>query len=230
MNSKRHFKFQISNFKFAICHSSGQAMVEMVFLIPLLMILAAGVIGVVYTCLQGIKVQQAANLVARIQGQERVAGGFSFQTIQQDNGVASNSGDADPTNLKLDSQSQNWRTLQKPTPPSGTVYAKIKDAVHNMFDPSDAPDLFVPEPKYGLVGYSDQVKVVRIWQPPSVFGWQLPPVTLDATAYGGEDSHMYGLVRWGSTSYNTLGNNSQFWSQRDGNSGARQNLQNPNND
>jgi len=204
-------------------------MTEMVFLIPLLFILGAGVLAVAYACLQGIKVQQAANLVARIQGQERVAGGFNLQTINQDNGVAANSGDKDPTLLTLDPTNQNWRTLPKSQPSQGTVYAKIKKEVHDMFDASDAPDIFVPQPKYGLVGYSDQVKVVRIWQPPEIFGYQIPPIMLSATGYGGEDSHMYGLVRWGSTAYSSLGNNGKFWSQRDS-GGSHPNLQNPNHD
>ena len=243
MNGERHGKWQKAKVKwqkshfcdlqFAICHvvrsSSGQAMTEMVILIPLLVLLTGGAAAVVYACMQGLKVQQAANLVARIQGQERVAGGFNLQTIQRDNGISGNTGDQDPTKQALDSQTQNWRSMPKAQPTRGTVYAKIKDAVHSFFDTSDAPDLFIPQPKYGSVGYSDQIKVIRVWDPPQIFGFKIPPITLSATAYGGEDSHMYGLVRWGSTTVGSFGNNGKFWSQSDGR-GRHQNLQNPSRD
>ena len=209
----------------------GQAMTEMMFILPLLLMLAVGVLGVVFMCWQGIKVQQAANIAARIQGQERVAGGPSTAMIQQDNGVALG-GDSDPTSASkpLDAgQLAALRQSRKVRPGSSTVYGKIQKVVRGMFNPGDQQDLFVPMPKYGLVGYSDQVKVVRLWQLPQIFGFAPDPVTLQATAYGGEDTHMYGLVRWGHASASNLGSQSQFWSQKDA-KGNRENLPNPQHD
>ena len=52
---------------------SGQATVEMAIRSPLLLALIGGGILVVFSCWQGIKVQQGANLAARIQGEERVS-------------------------------------------------------------------------------------------------------------------------------------------------------------
>jgi len=49
---------------------------------------------------------------------------------------------------------------------------------------------------------SDKVQVIRLLQPPKIFDLQLPPVKLEASAYGGEDPHMYGLPRWGKVDKN----------------------------
>jgi hypothetical protein len=43
------------------------------------------------------------------------------------------------------------------------------------------------------------VKVIRVLNPPDILGFKLDPITLKGEAYGGEDPHMYGLPRWGST-------------------------------
>jgi hypothetical protein len=203
----------------------------MVILLPFLLTLAAGVLAVVYMCWQGVKVQQAANLAARIQGQERVAGGVSYSTIQQDNGV-NQGGDVDPT-LGKPMDTARYQALilggQKGKPAAGSVYGKIKQLVRAQFSQAEQAGLFVPFPSYGLVGYSDQVKVVRIWQLPAIFGLNVAPVSLQATAYGGEDSHMYGLVRWGHTNANGSGN--LFWAEKDpSHPGKTANLPNPNND
>ena len=225
----------ISHLPFTICHAvrrlsrCGQATTEMVFIIPLLMMLAAGAVAVVYMCWQGVKVQAAANLAARVQGQERVAGGVNFSTIQHDNGVDLR-GDVDPTlgSTPLDANAlQALEGAQKPKPSPGTVYGKILKLVRDQFSGSELEGLFVPEPQYGLVGYSDQVKVVRVWQPPQFFGLNIPPITVQATAYGGEDSHMYGLVRWGHTTPGGAG--TPFWAER-GTNGQYSNLPNPKND
>ncbi len=222
MNSERHCKYQICNLQFAICNgvrrfvrrSSGQAMTEMVFIIPLLLMLAAGVMSVVYMCWQGVKVQQAANLAARIQGQERVAGGTSLASIAQDNGTASTRGDWDPTKdtIKLDdARVKALRQASKAPQSLSTVYGKLHSAVFGLFGAGEQQDLFVPLPQYGSVGYSDQVKVIRLITFPKIFGLQLDPIALVATAYGGEDTHMYGLVRWGSTNSNTAAGSKRFW-------------------
>jgi hypothetical protein len=200
----------------------------MVFLIPLLMTLAAGTLAVVYMSWQGVKVQQVANLAARIQGQERVAGGIDFSTIQHDNGVDL-PGDVDPTLNSAALDAANLQTLEqtpKAHPSPNTVYGKIEKLIRDQFYGNEQAGLFIPPPQYGLVGYSDQVKVVRIWQPPQFFGFNVPPITVEATAYGGEDAHMYGLVRWGHT--NQGGGGAPFWAEHS--NGQYTNLPNPNND
>jgi len=203
----------------------GQALTEMVVIIPLILMLAGGVSAVVYICWQGIRVQQSANFAARIQGQERVAGGVSLSTIQQDNGTASTLGDADPTQDPKAIDSKRYQALSKSSKqlaPADSVYGRVQRAVRSFFGTSEQQGLFIPLPKYGVVGYSDQVKVVRLWQPPSFFGLNLNPIELWSTAYGGEDTHMYGLIRWGSTSQNGS-NGGKFWTDPN-------NLPNPNND
>ena len=208
---------------------AGQAMTEMVFIIPILMMLAVGAMAVVYMSWQGVKVQQVANLAARVQGQERVAGGINFSTIQHDNGVDLTS-DADPTlnTAPLDAAALKALEQQmKAHPSANTVYGKILKLVRDQFYGNEQSGLFVPAPTYGTVGYSDRVKVVRIWQPPSIFGFTLDPITVQATAYGGEDPHMYGLVRWGHTT--SGGGGALFWAEP-GTHGKLDNLPNPKND
>jgi hypothetical protein len=202
----------------------------MVFVIPVLLTLAGAAVTVVYMCWQGIKVQEVANLAARVQGQERVAGGVDLSTIQQDNGTNLR-GDIDPTLASQPMDSAGLAALQGrqlPTPLPTTVYGKILKLVRDQFNTSELSGLFVPEPQYGLVGYSDQVKVVRIWQPPSYFGFNVPPITVQATAYGGEDPHAYGLVRWGHTSPD--GGGAPFWAEKNGSNDQYNNLPNPNHD
>ena len=180
----------------------GQAMTEMVIILPLFLMVTCGVMAVVYACWQGVKVQQAANLAARIQGQERVAGGYNVSVIQEDNGVQAG-GDLDPTRRTIALDAAGAQVIEqsnKHRPSTHTVYGKIVQEVRAMFGAGDQDGLLIPLPSYGLVGYSDQVKVVRVWTPPQLFGLSLNPVQLVATAYGGEDSHMYSLPRWGSTS------------------------------
>jgi hypothetical protein len=211
---------------------AGQATTEMVFVIPILLTLAAAAMAVVYMCWQGVKVQEVANLAARIQGQERVAGGVDFATIQQDNGV-NLGGDIDPTKSGQPLDSAGYQALQQrqsPHPPPNTVYGKILKLVKDQFGPGEPGILSVPPPKYGLVGYSDQVKVVRVWQPPKFFWFDVPLITVQATAYGGEDPHAYGLVRWGHTT--SGGGGSPFWAEQgSGPNGQQYNtLPNPNHD
>src|SRR5688572_3895751 len=67
---------------------AGQATTEMLFILPLLLILAACAAYITYICWQGLKVQQAANLAARINGQERVGGAKDFNQIYLDNGLS----------------------------------------------------------------------------------------------------------------------------------------------
>ncbi len=189
-------------------------MTEMVFVIPLLVMWGAGVMSVVYMCMQGIKVQQAANLAARIQGQERVAGGVDQSTISMDNGVpGSNYGDRDLKSMNDDEKRQYQQSGQAGRRFDKGVYGKIQKAVRSIFE-GDESGISIPPPKYGSVGFSDKVTVQRVIVPPSIFGMTLDPQVVEGTAYGGEDPHMYGLVRWGSTSANSSRNN-KFWTQSD---------------
>jgi len=201
---------------------AGQAVTEFVLLIPLLLMLAGGAIFVVYTCSQGIKVQQAANIAARIQGQERIAGGVNNSSIQGDNGVYNGAGGqplgapdlsqiTTPLTLSMLNTFRTQRAQQAPAPNS--VYGEIQKAVNQFFNSSEQNNLFVPAPDYGQAGNSDAVKVFRVIIPPNVFGLNFQPVMLQGRAYGGEDPRAYGLPRWGSTS--PFGITGQFWTQKD---------------
>jgi hypothetical protein len=174
-------------------NKKGQASAELVILLPLFLMLAAGAMSFAYMCWQGIKVQQAANLAARMQGQERVSGSSSVDWIKQDNGVGMGFGDTAP---EVDS-AQKVVTSQgeRSAPPATSVYGRFYREVQGMFTPGEQEKLFIPEPHAGL--NSDAVNVVRLLQPPKNMGLKLPPIKLEATAYGGEDPHMYGLPRWG---------------------------------
>lgn len=185
-------------------------------MLPLFMILAAGALFVGYICWQGLKVQQAANLAARIQGQERVGGGRSQQSIAQDNGLDSG-GDTVPDDSSMSGLAQDPNALDRfKSAPNGGVYGKFYQAVHEMFGPGEQQKLFVPPPEKEGIN-SDRIRVIRVLNPPKIFDYQMKPIKLEATAYGGEDTHMYGLPRWGKTA-NSQG---QFYT------GA---LENPNND
>src|SRR5262245_39084837 len=110
--------------------SGGQGTTEIALMLPLFVILLGGVLFVGYMCWQGLKVQQAANLAARIQGQERVAGGYAppnnpnvgVQFIRQDNGI-DGGGDKIPDNLDaLDGNPDAF--AQYKVKPTGGVYGK----------------------------------------------------------------------------------------------------------
>jgi hypothetical protein len=176
----------------------GQATTELAIILPLFVLLAGGLLSVGYICWQGLKVQEAANLAARIQGEERVGGGVSADSIQQDNGL-DGSGDRVPDDSLIGGLSKNPDALSgMKSKPTGGVYGKIYKAVHQMFTKGEQEKLFVPPPiKQGI--NSDTVQVVRVLNPPKFLDFKLAPIRLEAEAYGGEDSHMYGLPRWGRT-------------------------------
>jgi hypothetical protein len=214
---------------------NGQAMTEMIFILPLFLFLTGGAMAVTYMCWQGIKVQQAANLAARIEGQERVAGGPGVTDIQQVNGLYPGVGDADPTDpanraliMKNPSSALNALTKARPPDVAGqpSVYGKYYDVIRGMFSSGENQKLYVPPPNIGV--NTDQVKVVRVMAPPSIFGRQLPSLTLEGDAYGGEDPHMYSLPRWGHFGSPTSNNSNQlFWQ---GPTVLHGNLSNPNDD
>ncbi len=174
--------------------SSGQATSELILLVPLFVFMAGGALSIGYMCWQGLKVQQAANLAARIQGQERVMGGTSQQSILHDNGLDGPK-DQVPDDSVLQNPSNAPINGMQGAPSSG-VYGKFYAAVRKMFGPGEQDKLFVPPPVNA--GFNtDTVQVVRVLKPPKILNYQLPSIKLEAFAYGGEDPHMYGLPRWG---------------------------------
>lgn len=193
--------------------AAGQAMTELVFILPFILVLAGGAISVAYICFQGLKVQQAANLAARIQGQERVAGGKVVASILQDNGVGDGTGDDAASAAKALQELQSnphaldGRTVTLPT----GVYGHYYKAVQSLFSKGEQEKLFVLPPHSGI--NTDAVEVIRILAPPKILNYQMPPVELTATAYGGEDTHAFGLPRWGSVP-NTTSASGLFWQDR----------------
>lgn len=185
-----------------LCSDRGQGMTEIALLLPLFIILVAGTGSIAYICWQGIKVQQAANLAARINGQERVAGGRSEATIQQDNGLdGAVERVPEPGDIQRLTSDPNALSGFKARPNGGT-YAKMYEAVHEMFSPGEQAKLFIPPPINQGIN-TDTVQVVRILNPPKIFGFQMKPIRLEAKAYGGEDTRQYGLPRWGRTNPGT---------------------------
>jgi hypothetical protein len=189
----------------------GQAASELVIILPLLLLLAFGAIALTYMCWQGVKTQEAANLAARIQGQERVAGGVSLADIDLVNGMGMG-GDQDPTALR----GQDFLTPERARgerPRGGamsvrSVYGKLRQAARDMFSPGERDHLFVPPPVRRSI--TDQVKVVRVMTPPEIFDFQIKPVVVEATAYGGECTNMYGLPCWGHTG-GSLNSGELYW-------------------
>lgn len=180
----------------------GQGMVEMMIYVPLMVMLVAGAVSVSYVCWQGLKTQQAANVAARMQGQERIGGGRSSDEISQAN---RGYGAADPD------PSRGWRngegegeTLYRPVAQRAegeqqraSVYGRYRSTVRSMFSEKERPNVYVPAPVMG--SNTDQVKVVRVIEFPAIFGFQPDPIVLESTAYGGEDPHTHALPRWGKT-------------------------------
>ena len=206
--------------------AAGQGTTEMVFLLPLLTVLAVGTLSIGYMCWQGIKVQQAANLAARVQGQERVAGGQNTYSIDQMNGVQGHVGDDDPTALgRTPLNSQAAASLQHNSPNStgfsNSVFGKYYSMVQQLFGPGEQKNLFIPQPTLRIG--SDEVKVVRVMTPPKVFGLNMPPVTVTGDAYGGEDPMMFSLPRWGSTGDGSTPYPGQPWYQ----GAIKKNIQTP---
>ena len=176
----------------------GQGTAEILLMLPLFVILAGGALCIGYMCWQGLKVQQAANLAARMQGQQRVGGGTTATNINVENGLTG-TGDRAPTREEAQRMVTDINALngnRAGTPPGG-VYGDFYKAVRNMFGVKEGRRLVVPPPHRGA--NTDAVKVVRVLKPPKILDLQLKPVLLEAYAYGGEDTRMYGLPRWGGT-------------------------------
>jgi hypothetical protein len=173
----------------------GQATTEMVLLMPLLVVLLGAAMFVAYACWQGIKVQQAANFAARIQGQERVSGGRTEPEINSNNGIDGEHDD-DPTNSD---PSEKYTKKSRSDLKAHSVYGKFFNLAKGMFSPGVRDQVFVPLPKIGQ--NVDEVKVIRLIDLPklpfmkesSSFG----QIKLEGTAWGGESPSMYALPRWG---------------------------------
>ncbi len=172
----------------------GQAAMEMVFILPILLTLIGGGMFIVYACWQGIHVQQAANLAARIQGQERLGGGKSLGEIDRQNGVSSfDAADTSQWNKAFAPPSQN-------EPPARSVYGKYYHLAKNLISSGFQGDhVYISPP---LIGQNvDKVRVIHTLHLPKIpfFKWPAgqEQITMEAVAYGGEDTNMYGLPRWG---------------------------------
>jgi len=223
---------------------SGQGITEMVFLIPLFVILGVGAVSVSYMCWQGIKVQEAANVAARVAGQETVGGAKDFATMMQDNGLVTGlgvnaAGDPDPstecdqadavsrqtclTNLANGNGAGSSIGTKLAGDGGGVkgVYWDFRKLIYSLFTPGEQKRLYVPTPT--TRGGVSEVKVTRIMQAPKIFGWQAPPVSVSAKAYGGEDPYMYSLPRFGHT--NSGGD--PFWQQVFKGTGANRNPNQP---
>jgi hypothetical protein len=213
-----------------IIGEQGQGMMEMVFLLPLFVILGAGAIMVAYMCWQGIKVQEAANVAARVSGQETVGLAKDLSTLMQDNGLVTGlgvqaAGDPDPSEActqtdPIKKQDCLGKFLKGPqfgaklgADPGGTqgVYWGFRKMVYDMFSPGEQKRLFVLAPENR--GTVSEVTVKRVMQGPEVFGWKPPIITVEAKAYGGEDTYMYSLPRSGRTGTNGNGGSNLLWKQ-----------------
>lgn len=197
----------------------GQATTELTIILPIFLGLAGVCVAVVYMCWQGIKVEQAAMFAARVQGQERVAGGKSGDDINDINinGVAGKAGPDTVPDIDnsvpvitsagntLDPQVQPaYRHVQpahskilygQEKDASLSVFQKIVAKTRALFGPEAQDHLYFPKISFGNV--VDEVRIVRIFEPPSIFGFRFKPIKTEAVAYGGEDCYQYSLPRWG---------------------------------
>lgn len=183
----------------------GQATTEMVLVLPALVAFGAVAMVIVYTCWQGIKVQQAANLAARVQSQEKVGGGTSITEIQNENGTSDSSSNCDPMSVV------GSYTGSPCVAPTNSVYDKFSQLVKAMFPSNAQNDLYVQPPQEGQ--NFDKIKIVRVINLPKLPFWSWgsdshPQIKLEGDAWGGEDTYMYGLPRWGKTS--TSGNDPEW--------------------
>jgi hypothetical protein len=178
---------------------AGQAATEIVLLLPLFVTLIGAGMFLLYSAWQGIKTQQAANFAARIQGQERVAGGTGLPQIDQANGAQVGEGDS------MSGDTSNGGKVQASVNPPNdraSVYGKFYYLVkNNFFAKSVQNEVIIPQP---IIGQNiDKVSVTRLINVPNIpflkSGTLPSQVQVQGTAWGGEDTYMYGLPRWGPT-------------------------------
>jgi hypothetical protein len=191
--------------------ASGQAVTEMVFVLPLLIMLAGGMLFMVYAGWQDLKLQQAANLLARVEGQEKVGGGPNIGAINQENGFGPGSGyqDADATvgNKNFDTGNETVNSGGSPV-----LFTRMINLLKGLF-PGGGVSLAQPVSGQNV----DQItvtKVMPMFKIPflSKGNAGLPQqIVLQGQAYGGEDPYMYALPRWGTTSDPGNGGTSPEW-------------------
>lgn len=179
----------------------GQATTEMVFIFPLLLAVIGAFMFLLYGAWQGIKTQQAANLAARIQGQERVQGGTGLPEIDRENGNAVGQGDT----LSMDSSDSTDSSRPKAhgninQPSRTSVYGRYYFLIKEQLFPKNA-QVIIPAP---VIGQNiDKVSVFRLIDVPNIPfikpGTLPKQIQLQGTAWGGEDTYMYALPRWGQT-------------------------------
>jgi len=178
----------------------GQTVTEMVFVLPLLIMLAGGMLFVVYAGWQDLKLQQAANLVARVEGQEKVIGGVSDSEIDRENGFLSRSDQqfANPNIGKED-----FGISEETQANSGGAFAlfdRMKNLVAGFLGIKGRSNVTLLPPR--ISQNVDQITITKIlpmFKIPFMKGNAGLPdqIILQSTAYGGEDPHMYALPRWG---------------------------------
>lgn len=184
-------------------NSKGQTTLELAFLLPILIMLTGGMLFMVYAGWQDLKVQQAANLVARVEGQEKVSGGRSIDAINKENGFG-------PGVDRIDANENVGRTnfeisnnTQASSGGAPKLFDRLKILVAGLFTASERNSVSVLTPRSGQ--NVDQVTVTRTFTMPKIpfmkGSFALPDqITLKGVAYGGEDPYMYALPRWGKTS------------------------------
>ncbi len=184
-------------------------MTELVIILPLFLMIAGAGISFVYMTWQGVKTQQAASLAARVQSQERVAGGQSPDKILEQNGGNNTSAQDHGLMGLMDNAAREpaiqWsrapfdaphgQALPRKTSPEKSVYGNIVQRVEQMFGQKERARVYVMKPEPGNL--IDKVDVVRVFNPPPFFGFKFKKIFIKATGYAGEDTYMYSLPRWG---------------------------------
>jgi hypothetical protein len=172
-------------------------MVELTVVIPLLVLLATIIAGVLYVEWQGVKTQEAANLAARLEGQEHISGGKTPQQIALLNGNFEGLSREMPTlNNELDRMTdQEWNHISNSGGGNNgilNIQQKMLDMVRKFIGRESA----VQTPVIGTA--TDSVTVDRAVGVPAALGGG--DIVIHSTAYSGaEDTYMYGLPRWGPT-------------------------------
>jgi len=186
---------------------------ELTFLLPLVIMLLGGMFFLVYAGWQDLKVQQAANLAARVEGQEKVNGGRTIYDINKENGFGPGMGRV-VVNPDVKDATMEISNDNSVGPLSGqSLYDRLRVMVKGLYAPGERSSVQIESP---LSGQSvDQVNVYRILKMPHIPFFKdkanpLPEsIMLKGTAYGGEDPFMYALPRWGTT--NEHGNTPEWY-------------------
>src|SRR5258706_6523351 len=137
----------------------GQTTIEMVFVLPILFMLMGGMLFMVYTGWQDLKIQQAANLIARVEGQEKVSGGVSIDAINKENGFAPGadqlSADSTVGRTKFEINDQT----QASSGGSYVLLDRMKNLVGSFLGVGKGADIRVFDPRSGQ--NVDFIKITR---------------------------------------------------------------------